>query len=361
MPNPPATPAPPRPHRGRLAGCRHARPLGFTLIELMVVLSIIVIASAITFPFLGAMTRDLASSNGVNTVQAATTAARAYATRTKADIEVDGSGGQADYSGVAALFTPDSLIRLIENAGSGAGDARYLTDANGNALETAYQGDGIRLNGFIDIVGREPIQLDPNTGVVGIVRAPSTDARYPVRLSGGDSARLIPPPFAVWFSPSGSIVAGVPLANSGGPLADQEAVDRSRQRVVYYDGDLTRDLDATATEHIDVERNAVGNWTAPNRFSVSGTYDVDEFDPSSTEYDRSAAFNSDLNRAVLPFEEIEAVVGVLVYDKKAFRGAGLDWPATPSGQAIAEWLVDNGTAVFFSPTSGVAFREANQQ
>ncbi|MEM9251596.1 MAG: prepilin-type N-terminal cleavage/methylation domain-containing protein [Planctomycetota bacterium] len=338
---------------------RHQRH-AFTLIELLVVLSIIIIASAITFPFLGAMTRDLAASNGVNTVQAATMATRAYATRNKSKRPLDTTlGTEADYSGTAALFTPDSLIRIVENAGSGGLDARLLTDANHDFLESIY--DPIILNGFTDVLGREPIQLDPNTGVVGVIRAPDDGTHnnvYPVRLSGSATTRLIPPPFAVWFSPSGGIVSGIPLLN-GTP----DEVDRSRNRVLYYDGDHRRDRGLN--EHVDVERTGPGTWLSSRRQTPgvgSPTYDVDEFDPASGQYDATVAFNTNLNRAVLPFEEIETVVAVIVYDKSDFRGAGFDWPATATtGPEMAEWLTENGKAVFFSPTSGVAFRETEQR
>ncbi|MEO0965742.1 MAG: hypothetical protein AAFY08_11530 [Planctomycetota bacterium] len=328
------------------------------------VLSIIVIASAITFPFIGAMTRDLSATSGVNTVQAATMAARAYATRDKSARPLDANAAppiEAEYSGSAALFTPDNLIRIVENAGNGAEDARYLTNSAGDFLESAYKAsNGVELNGFVDVLGREPIQLDPNTGVVGIIRAPDDAAHntlYRVRLSG-ETTRLIPPPFAVWFSPSGSIVAGIPLLDG-----TNDEIDRSRNRVVYYDGNHTRDLGNT--DHIDVRRTGPGAWTSSNRDNpdAGSPYDANQFDPASGQYDRATAFNEDLNRAVLPFEEIEAVVGVIVYDKADFRGAGFDWPAISNaeGQDMAEWLTENGTAVFFSPTSGVAFREARQQ
>jgi len=330
---------------------------GFTLVELIVVLSIIVIASAITFPFLGAMTRDLAASNGVNTVQAATTAARAYATRDRSSLvigfdTVTGEPISADYSGAAALFTPNNLIRLVENDGAGL----RLQNRDG-LIEVAYKSDNIVLNGFEDIVGREPIQLDANVGVVGIVRS-NDSATYPAR--DGSTTAFIPPPFAVWFSQAGSVVAGVPLPNSSGSAAERDAVDRSRNRLLYYDWDQADGLETYAR---DLPPD--GDWNAVNRSNPErgggGTYDVDEFDPSSPDYDRGIAFNDNLNREAIPFEEIETVIGVVVYDKREFRDAGLDWPDSPSGSAIAQWLVDNGTAVFFSPTSGVAFREANQQ
>ncbi|MEM0913610.1 MAG: prepilin-type N-terminal cleavage/methylation domain-containing protein [Planctomycetota bacterium] len=347
---------------------RHALPAclapAFTLVEMIVVISIIAIAAAITFPFVGAMTRDLNATNGVNTVQAATTAARAYATRDKATTVLDATLGiTADYSGSAALFTPDNLIRIVENAGSGVGDARSLTNATGEFLESVYDvsPDFIVLNGFTDVLGREPIQLDPATGVVGIVRAPDDathNAVYPVRLTNSDTTRLIPPPFAVWFSPSGSIVAGIPLL-TGAP----SEVDRSRNRVLYYDGDHTRDRGVA--NHIDVDRLGVGNWNSSRRTTPGigpATYDVDLFDPSSSQYAAATAFDTNLNRAILPFEEIETVVGVIVYDKSAFRAAGFDWPAdATTGLEIAEWITENGTAVFFSPTSGVAFRETSAQ
>lgn len=354
---PPRTPRTPRSPRRRR---------GFTLVELIVVLSIIVIASAITFPFIGAMTSDLASSGGLNTVQAATMAARAYATRDKSNIVVGidpitSDAIAAEYSGAAALFTPANRIRLVENAGSGI----RLVDTGGEFIETFYESDGIVLNGFSDIVGREPIELDPNAGVVGIVRTPTAmSGDYPVRFSGENTA-LIPPPFAVWFSQSGGLVAGVPLPdNPGGTTAEQEAVDRSRNRVLYYRYD---------DGNIATERVAAGNWAGsgggsqnranPDSSLVSGgTYDADAFDPASGQYDAANAFDTNLNRETLPFEEIEAVVGVIVYDKSDFRAAGFDWPANATtGPQMAQWLTDNGTAVFFSPTSGVAFREAEQQ
>ncbi|MEM6332764.1 MAG: prepilin-type N-terminal cleavage/methylation domain-containing protein [Planctomycetota bacterium] len=354
---------------------------GFTLVELMTVLVIIVFVSAITFPFLGAMSRDIASSNGVNTVQAATTAARAYATRTRGAQVIDVTlGTNAEYSGAAALFTPDNLIRIIENSGNGI--SLQSETAPGNPfLEIGFESASpvinpspgvdfqLPLNGFSDVEGREPIVLNPNIGVVGIVRAPNDDPYntiYPVRLTNSSTTRFIPPPFAVWFNQAGSLVSGIPRFNA--PTAAE--VDLSRNRVVYYDAGPAISLNGLRTDAvgIDVQRISAGNWRSSNRESVD-PYDPDEFDPASPEFDRQRNF-SDSNRLILPFEEIEAVVGIVLYDKSEFRRFQpegqtfeLDWPpANPTeAQAIAEWLVDNGTAVFFSPTSGIALRQANEQ
>lgn len=362
----------------------------FTLIELMVVLLIIVIVSAITFPFLGAMNRDIAATNGINTVQAATTAARAYAVRPRDTRVVDPSQGlTAEYSGVAALFTPDNLIRLIENDRAGLSLRSASRTATGTnpfiAAEYVYydpteyidpapiypnNSSPMQLNGFVDIEGREPITLNPSTGVVGIVRVPNEPVYnniYPVRLNiplqaDREVARIIPPPFAVWFSQAGSLIAGVPrfeVAAAGLPSEVEEAViDLSRTRVVFYDAD--------GDGLVEVDQAGYGEWPQPtnsDRRSLSGGsgYNPGEWDPASPDYDPTN-FNTDSNRLELPFEIIEAVVGILIYDKSEFRNAGLSWPDNNGNfDEMSRWFVDNGTPMFFSPTSGIAFRQANEQ
>ena len=90
---------------------------------MLVVVSIITIILALTFPMIGAMQRDSSTSSGVNTIAITVASARRYATDPKytfAQTDINpaiGSGSSEPglFSGVAAIFTPAGEIRLVKN------------------------------------------------------------------------------------------------------------------------------------------------------------------------------------------------------------------------------------------------------
>ncbi len=286
---------------------------GFTLTEMIVVIAIIAAALAVSFPMLGAMRTLFEDNSGLNTVQVAVTAARAYATRDIASLtNIDAN---ASYSGTAVLFTPGNELRLLENT-------QLAISTGTNVLESAFLS---YRNGYQDIPDRDYLTLPRDVGVVGITRTST------------GSPSFLPPPFAVRFNEHGQLV-----------VSDNDT--NSRSKLVYYDSD-------------DDGRYRLSG-TGLNRSSPygGGTYDPDLWDPTSGQY---ASPTQDL-----PYEEMEAVVGILVYSKKKFRGDGGDWPSTTpttgcgiSGGApctnITEWMQTNGTPYFFGRYTGVIFREKN--
>jgi hypothetical protein len=58
----------------------------------------------------------------------------------------------------------------------------------------------------------------------------------------------------------------------------------------------------------------------------------------------------------LPFEAIETVTAVVIYDKQAFERAGLTWSGSSQAQ-IAAFFADRGRTLVFAPTTGAVVRE----
>ncbi len=291
------------------------RSWGFSVIEMVVVIATITLLVAITFPAMSAMIRSNRRSAAVNTIGAAVAAARAYSVRgigfaEDLDTSVGAPGDQVSvdgYSGAAALFTPMGEIRLVENDQNAA-------DGSGNKLEIKTP----PLNGYRDIDGVDYITLPSGTGVVGIGR----------NATGSGGLLLLTPPFAIRFNEHGHLIAG----NAS-----------STDRLVYYDKDYD------------------GDYTTVGRSSL---YDVDGWDPESGEYvDR---WNDTNRKYELPLEEIETVIGVLIYSKYAFKDAGLNW-GTSTATQINTWLKDtdganpNSRELLFSRYTGNIAREKHIQ
>ena len=285
------------------------RGRGFTLVEMLVVISIIALVAGIAVPLFGALSGAVRSGGGVNTVKAAVTAARAYATR-----DLNGPftlvGGQ--YSGTAIIFTPANELRLVENtpfAQTGGAPRLYL--------ERPMPSYPLGRNGYADIAGRDYIKLPRDNGVVGIARNTTGDVI------------LLTPPFAIHFDQRGALLAAQPS---------------SEDKVVFYDGD--RD----GAFEVSIRRTA--------------GYDPDVWNPDPRYGSAPVATDPD-GRYDLPFERIESVIGVIVYSDKDFRAANTGGSPLQAGAAggsplnstAAAWILDNGKPVFFSRYSGGAVSE----
>lgn len=290
---------------------------GFTLAELLVVIAVMGLLLGTLSMGLGATKRMGQTEAAINTISAAVAAIRSYATQDKPDMEdtraddpVTYSG--FTYSGVALIFTPAGELRLVEN------DQNARNSSN-NFLEspTVISGTTAYRSGYADLPGRDYIKLPRDIGVVGIARGGT----------GAGTLYLFTPPFALRFDENGSLISGQPTINSG------------FKRVVYYDGNYNNAYSTSS-----------GRTTG---------YNPDAWDPSVSTVAQTQG------RYHLPFEELETVVGVVVYSKKALRDAGHNHAAAGSGSPINttahNWILDpnggDGKVIFFSRHSGARMRQ----
>lgn len=332
------------------------RARAFTLLELLTVIVIIGLLSAVIVPTISALTRGGRVEAGMNTLSAAVSVARALIWRDTAMIEdlPTGAGVWAQspngYSGVALLVTARE-IRFVENyagAVDGSNQPRALELING----VADPWDRPRyLNPFRDIEGVDDIRLPAGVGLAGISRGGSDNGEF----------QFLAPPFAIRFDPDGRIVHG----------------KTTQDRWVFYNGNGDTRLVA-------------GNPTPYDRIPITssrsgaGNLDPDEWDPSSPEYAslplaqrrdkwlRDPVSNELTRRLRLPFEGIDTVLGVVIYDKNKFQQlfdgqVQEGWPSfevsaanvnpfadrQPSYEAtVAAFLLREGRMVFFNRYTG---------
>ena len=329
---------------------------GFSLIELLVVISIIAIVLALTFPMISAMQRDNSTSAGINSVTIAVTAARRYATNPNYRFvltDINPGNAKPDepgmYSGVAAVFTPAGEIRLTKNTEGalyhgGHGTIYPLerigpwippTPANPSLSE---QDPGLpkrEFNGFMDI-NLDYVLLGSDVGVAGITRDYT-------KLKN-DEPLIIPPPFAVWFDQNGyQITTGY----------DQYSNAMNLYQYVYYDGDHDNDYNIKSS-----------------RWNVSGGYNPNEWNPHQAEFD-DAHYNGNQERAKyeLPFDRLEAVIGVFVYSQAKFDDAVANGTLEPWETGVGDnthnkdywdWMQKNGRMILFSRQTGMVMRNRDE-
>ncbi len=265
---------------------------GFTLPEMLLVLSIAAILIGLSLPMLGAMRRDAGRAAAVSAVSAATNAAHIYNDRLQ-PTDKDAAGFPpypigANHSGTAALFTPSGKIRLVVND-QGASRVPGSTDP-ADYLEPSE-------NGYRDIGDLDYVTIPSGGAVAGVIRT-------------GSGLEMVPPPFAVGFTSAGH------LAMDG--------------RAVVYDA------------------NYDGAYNSAN--SRPSNYDPDAWNGRLS---GGPALDATTGRYPLPFEHIETVTAVLVYDAGHFRDAGLTW-ADGDAAARRDWFLENGRAINFSPLTGLA-------
>ncbi|XAM01461.1 prepilin-type N-terminal cleavage/methylation domain-containing protein [Phycisphaeraceae bacterium D3-23] len=284
------------------------RPRGFTIVELLTSVFIIAVIMVIVFPVIGALQNGSRIEAGLNTVGMSSDVARAWATASlpQADLNSDPAAPVfgASYSGTAAIFCPTGEVRIVIN------DQR--ASSGGNFLESfspplnGYRDYRLAFGGKRDV---DYIAFPQGTGIAGVYR-------------NNTGAHLIAPPFAIAYDRDGLMAPG---ANIGGGA-----------RVIYYDSNFDNNYDVG-----DVRSN------------VAGGYDPGDWDRDS------APLSAELVRE-LPFEAIETVAGVIIYDERDAESAGFDFSGGgdyAQGSAGYNWLIENGTAVFFSPNTGTAMRD----
>jgi len=274
---------------------------GFSLMELLVVISIIAIIMAISFPFINALRNGSRIEAGLNTVGVASDVARQWVgpSRWATDFSTAGGGG-ASYSGTAVIFCPTREARITINdraANSAAGLLELLVPAK---------------NGYADKKALEYISLPGGTGLAGIWRDPANPGNY----------RLLAPPFALAYDEDGHLSFG-----------DAEGL-------IYYDADY------------DGQYDTVNKRTAG--------YEPDDWDRDE------APLNATEGLRELPFEAIECVAGIILYDLDEAKAEGYDFSGggayvEGTDTAALNWLKANGRTVFFSPHTGVMLRDEGQE
>jgi len=274
----------------------------FTIIELLVVITIIAILISALFPALGGLARVNRVDMAINAVSAAASATSAYAAREPStsfyDIDPNAPGVNGTYDGVAMLVTPTREIRLVENIST-------AKDSSDNLLEAS------NLSGYADIAGADYITIPRQVGIAGIRRTGSN----------ADDVEFLAPPFAIRFDSDGRLVSGDSGANA-----------------VYYDGNYDGDY--------GVDPLPTGDARPTN------------YDPFAHDRD-SATFNDQFGKWPVPFEIIESVNAVVIYDIELFQSQNLDW-ATSTDAQLLEFMKDEGRLMVFSPSTGTLLKREKQ-
>jgi len=293
---------------------------GFTLIELLVVVAIIVVVVSISLAFLQGMRRGAGTAAGRDTISMAVDVTRAWSTRYQADYE--GVAAGVRYRGTAAIFTPAGKVRIVKHDPLGE-------DKDGDLLSDRS------LRGYHDVEKLDYVDIPSGVGVAGIQRN-----------SSESEVEFIAPPFAITFNEDGQLITRI-----------EDKTTDERQDVVYYDN---------AYNSSDAYPVIIND--------VYDTRDRDSYQPAewvnpNAEPDGDPVWDDNVDRRRLPFEAIETVPGLVLYNKNRFETA-TDSNAEggwPDGGVIAEsdWPTENpdgsgpllGEPMFFSPHTGVTLRE----
>ncbi len=319
---------------------------GFTLIELLVVVAITAVVLALSFPMIGAMKRDSSASTGRNTVAVAVSVALRYATVStdfrNGDLDLANTEGNepGTYSGAAVVFTPAGELRLTRNYSDATfpysdGDSRYLERRGPGWKEPQFPGQPEKeLNGFNDI-DIDYVLLPADTAVAGI-------SRHRVN-NPTDPPELLPPPFAIWFNQNGYMITTGKNLIRGNRPNDYE--------FVYYDGNYDGQY---AVNGQRADRRRISN------------YNPDDYNPNTYSYNNNNWHNQ-RERYILPFEKLEAVIGVYVYSRADFDQAVEDRAIEPWAKTSAtdnnvrwQWMKENGEMVLFSKQTGTMIRTRDE-
>lgn len=329
-----------RPSRGRPTRPRRA---AFSIIELLVVISIIALLSAISFPFLKNSLQSTAVNAAAGQVSNSLSAARVYATRDQPFISAKRVGSTLrtaqdngdGYSGTIVLFGPDNSLRVMANDQNAYDPVNLATSAGWLELQVPP------LNGYTPIPDFEDIRYPGRVQMLGIVRTGN----------GPYDVQLLPPPFAIRFAADGTIGQG---ADDGSGVA--------WDRVIYVSPTgtaLTIGTGPTAIETTDYD-------VSLNRNNF-GSASID-----SGLYGRGGERLMEDGRVQLPFGSIETVSGVLVLEPERvpleyeFPGGGAAAPidydreradayGTDASARLLHWASENGTyarILLFNPYTG---------
>ncbi len=320
-----------------------SRPAGFTLVELLVVIALIVVLLTIIVPATDALFESGTVQQSVNTVSAGLSTARTQVAR-KPPFRPTSEG----YSGTAVVVTPAGELRFTRNADG-------VLDSDDRPLEQPQTSSPARVavNGYTDVGNADYLSMPDGGGLVGITRTPNVDG-----------LKLLAPPFAIRFTQDGQLTVG-------GSAATALTKERAK-RLVFYDGDYDgkyQVFDSTRANPRGGGEYVPGRWD-PSSSRYAGDYipDDDRSSPDPFKPPASDTANPNAGKRKLPFERLEAVVGVVVFDKAALREAGHrlygvmatdsdgQWPDTDSG-AAGQWIMKNGTPLFFGRYTGEVIKQ----
>lgn len=275
---------------------------GFTLAELLVVITVIVLLFTVVAPNFSSMISSGIEDSAVSVISAATATARVYATRTQ-------SFSAGSYQGAALLFTPSGEVRIVRH------------------IEEAADGGGQRLvdkspphAGYADLPGEDFFTLPEAVGVVGVTRGGGV---------GSGAVYIMPPPFAVRF-------------NSDGTMISRRTLQGSSNMAMYYDGDINTQYVLSNTR--------------------TSSYNANLYDPRSSEY-ASSNFVAGSGKIRFGIDGIDTVVAVIAFKMSEFLEAGHKLGGTgaglgsqgqlPSGaNSAAEWIKSNGRVIYFNRYTG---------
>lgn len=290
---------------------------GFTITELIISLTVAGVMVGITIPAVTSMMRGSKVAVSVNSISSTVAAVREYAMRDEADLQsVNSDKSTFDgftYSGAAVVFTPSGEMRLVEN------DQEARNGNNTGYLEP-------NSNGYRDIPGRDYVRLPSGVGVVGLARGGA-----PI------GTLLLTPPFAIRFEPTGKLIAAQPTGVS-------------EEHAVRYDANFD------GRYRVSEQRDAGYN---PDEWNSYYTTPEDDDDPGNDVFSQLPD-----GRLTLPFDALEAVVGLVIYSDSKLRAAvpfsnlltGID----NSGSlhpTVEDWILKNGRVLMFDRYSGRVLRE----
>ncbi|MCC7408024.1 MAG: hypothetical protein IT442_08130 [Phycisphaeraceae bacterium] len=338
---------------------------GFTLIEMLVVVGLMILLMGLGVPTIVGMIQSGRIEAGVNTVSAVITVSQARTpspTPAMVDLNATVPGASSALSPGDITKPPGLPLRPVTRTGDTAilftpsGEIRFLevdetaVDTSGNPLsrtpeDVASAGNPPKIRyrvAFKDRTDVESIRIPSGLGVVGITRGGS----------GAGDVILLPPPFAIRFDRQGRLVQ-----------ARASSISGSLDWGVFYNGDYSVKKVSVPGQD-DVERSEID--PASNRDNSSELPDA--YDRNSPLYDSAKTWTDQAktaNKAVVPIEAVDTVVGVILYDKNKFYGNFTEgWPAyrdqdvgQPDYDACCEWVLTNGKPVFFSRYSGSLLME----
>lgn len=262
------------------------RRSGFSLIELLVAMSIIALLAGLSFPVLRSVLQNTAVNTAEGQVNNAISAARVYATRYKPFVTARNVGGSVrtaqdhgdGYSGALVVFTNDNTLRIFEN--------------DENAYDPSQSTEWLELmvpprNGYTPVPEIEDLRFTGRVVALGLVRTGP----------GPFDVQLVPPPFAIRFDRNGTLSQGLNDSVPGSLLSPRTAVDWDR--VVYV----------SPTGEIETVGSG-DNEIVTTRYDIRDDRDQNKFDAG--EHGLEGTSRMPDGRVQLPFGILETVSGVVL-------------------------------------------------